>query len=107
MTTFDDRESAHENKFARDHETDFKVIARRNKLLGLWAAGKLHLKADEHESYAKDVMAADFEEPGDGDVLRKVLSDFQKAGLAVSEKEVREEMHRLLGVAREQIHGGT
>lgn len=106
MTTFDDRESAHENKFARDHETDFKVIARRNKLLGLWAAEKLHLKAEEHESYAKDVLAADFEEPGDNDVLRKVLGDFQKAGLAVTEKELREKMHALLGIAREQIHGG-
>lgn len=104
MTTFDDRESAHENKFARDNETDFKVIARRNKLLGLWAAEKLHLKPEEHENYAKDVIAADFEEPGDADVLRKVLGDFQKAGLAVTEKEVREQMHNLLSVARDQVH---
>lgn len=104
MTTFDDRESAHENKFARDHETDFKVIARRNKLLGLWAAEKLHLKEDEREAYAKDVLAADFEEPGDGDVLRKVVGDFEKAGLSISEKEVREQMNALLAVAREQVH---
>jgi hypothetical protein len=104
MTTFDDRESAHENKFARDNETDFKVIARRNKLLGLWAAEKLHLKEDERESYAKDVMAADFEEPGDGDVLRKVTGDFEKAGLSIAEKEVREQMHALMAVAREQVH---
>lgn len=104
MTTFDDRESAHENKFARDHETDFKVVARRNKLLGYWAAEKLHLKPEEHEAYAKEVVIADFDEPGDGDVLRKVLGDLQNAGLSVTEKEVREEMYRLLAVAREQLH---
>lgn len=106
MTTFDDRESAHENKFAHDHETDFKVLARRNKLLGLWAAEKMHLKADEHDAYAKEVVAADFDEPGDGDVLRKVLGDMQKAGLSTEEKEVREQMQRLLTVAREQLNQG-
>lgn len=104
MTTFDDRESAHENKFARDHETDFKVLARRNKLLGYWAAEKMHLKPEEHEAYARDVVDADFAEPGDNDVLRKVLSDLQNAGLSVTEKDVREEMHRLLSVARDQLH---
>src|SRR5690606_39092935 len=96
--------NAHENKFARDHETDFKVVARRNKLLGFWAAEKMHLKAEDHEAYAQDVVAADFEEPGDNDVLHKGLGDLQKAGLAVSEKDVREEMDRLLGVARDQLY---
>lgn len=104
MTTFDDRKDAYENKFAHDNEHHFKVIARRNKLLGLWAADKLHLTdTAEREAYAKEVVIADLEEPGDDDVVAKLVKDFNAAGVAVSEKEIREEMHRLLAQAREQV----
>lgn len=105
MTTFDDRESAHENKFARDNETEFKVVARRNRLIGLWAAEKLHLKPEEQAAYASEVMNIDLDKTMEGGVLRKITNDFEKAGLAIPEKDVREEMHRLLTVAREQIMG--
>lgn len=103
MTTFDDREKSFEAKYKRDQELQFKVTARRNKLLGLWAAQKLGLAAGEADSYAKDVVAADFERPGDDDVLEKVLGDLTDKGVPSSEKEVRKEMDRLLAVAKEQI----
>lgn len=106
MTTFDDRKDAYENKYAHDQEAEFKILARRNKLLGLWAAEKLHLKPEEHEAYAKEVVVADFDEPGDDDVLRKVVADFEKAGLNIDAHGVREQMHALLQVARDQILNG-
>lgn len=106
MTTFDDRKDAYENQYAHDQEAEFRILARRNKLLGLWAAEKLHLKPEEHEAYAKEVVAADFEEPGDEDVVRKVMGDFGNAGLGITDHELREQMHRLLQVAREQIRNG-
>lgn len=106
MTTFDDRKDAYENKYVHDKEMEFKVTARRNKLLGLWAAEKLHLQADEREKYAREVVAADLEVPGDSDVLHKVLRDFEAAGIQLTEKDVRAEMHRLLEVARDQIANG-
>jgi hypothetical protein len=102
MTTFDDRKDAYENKYAHDQEAEFKILARRNKLLGLWAAEKLHLKPEEQEAYAKEVVAADFEEPGDGDVVRKVKKDFENAGIQIEERDIQEQLHRLHGVAREQ-----
>ncbi|MFC4724901.1 DUF1476 domain-containing protein [Glycocaulis abyssi] len=103
MSGFDDREKAHENRYAREQELEFKAGARRNRLLGLWAAEKLGLAGDDAESYAKEVIAADFEEVGDEDVFRKVRKDFDAKGVAVSDIELRHEMTRLLDLARAQI----
>lgn len=101
MSTFDKREKAYESKFAHDKELEFKAIARRNKLLGLWAAEKLGLTGDDAQTYAKEVVAADFDEPGEEDVFRKVFSDLQDKG--VSEHQVRREMSDLMVAAREQV----
>lgn len=103
MSTFDDRERAEEARYALDQETQFKINARRNKLLGLWAAELLGLKDADAETYAKSVVIADLEEAGDDDVVRKVRGDLEKAGVARTDVQVREEMARLLPVAREQI----
>src|SRR5512139_946072 len=89
MTTFDDRERAEEAKFAHDEEMLFRISARRNKLLGLWAAEKMKLSPEEAESYAKGVVQADFEEAGDEDVIRKLLGDLVSAGIDIDEGEVR------------------
>jgi hypothetical protein len=96
-----DRDKAFENKFAHDEELRFKAEARRNKLLGLWAAGLLG-KADA-DAYAKEVVAADFEEAGDADVFRKVRGDFDAAGVNVSDSELTSKMQSLLIEAAEQI----
>ncbi|WP_026379662.1 DUF1476 domain-containing protein [Afifella pfennigii] len=106
MTTFDDRENAYENKFARDEELKFKSMARRNRLLGQWAADKLGKSGEEAEAYAREVVRADFDEPGDEDVFRKVKGDLDAAGIAVSEDEIRQTMRRLLVEAAEQIEAG-
>jgi len=106
MTTFDDRENAYENKFAHDEELKFKSIARRNRLLGLWAAEKLGKSGEEAEAYAKEVVRADFAEPGDNDVFVKVKGDLDAAGAAVPEEEIRGAMRRLLVEAAEQIEKG-
>lgn len=106
MSTFDDRERAEEARYALDQETQFKVINRRNKLLGLWAAGLMGVSGDAAETYAKSVVLADLEEAGDEDVIRKVKADFEKAGVAKSDVDIREELARLLPVAREQITKG-
>lgn len=103
MSTFDDRERAEEARYALDQETQFKINARRNKLLGLWAAELLGLKDADAEAYAKTVVIADLEEAGDDDVVRKVRGDLEKAGIARTDNQIREEMARLLPVAREQI----
>jgi hypothetical protein len=103
MTTFNERERAFEEKFKHDQELRFKVHARRNKLLGLWAASKLGLTGAEAEAYAKSVIAADFQKPGDDDVLEKVLKDLTDKGIAVTSADIRKEMERLLPVAKEQI----
>lgn len=103
MTTFDKREQGFENKFAHDHDQEFKATARRNRLLGLWAAGLMGLESAE--DYAKAVVKADFEQPGDEDVLRKILTDLSGSGLATTEGEVRRKMDEFLAVAREQIKG--
>ncbi len=103
MSTFDDRERAEEARYALDQETQFKINARRNKLLGLWAADLLSLKDADAEAYAKTVVIADLEEAGDDDVVRKVRGDLEKAGIARTDNQIREEMARLLPVAREQI----
>ena len=107
MATFDEREKGFEAKYKRDQEIDFKVNARRNKLLGLWAAEKLGLKDAAAEAYAKTVVASDSDRPGDDDVLQKVAGDLTAKGIAVSEKDVRKEMDRLLPVARTQIESDS
>jgi hypothetical protein len=89
MTTFNDRERAEEAKFAHDEEMNFRIHARRNRLLGAWAAEKMGLSAVEAEAYSKSVVQADFEETGDEDVIRKVLGDLVSAGVDADEGEVR------------------
>ena len=106
MTTFDDREQAYEAKYALDQEQEFKAIARRNKMLGLWAAEKMGLSTESAEQYAAAVVRADFEQPGEEDVFRKVAGDFKGSGLTVSEGELRSKMDELASIAREQIRAG-
>ncbi|MDP2412242.1 MAG: DUF1476 domain-containing protein [Pseudolabrys sp.] len=101
MTTFDKRQEGFEKKFAHDEELRFKAMARRNKLLGLWAAEMLGKSGPDADAYAKEVVLADFEESGDGDVLRKVVADLSAKN--VTEAEVRAKMTELLAVAVEQI----
>ena len=103
MTAFDDRNTAAEAKFKHDQEFQFKVIARRNKLLGLWAAEQMGMSGQDAEAYAKQVVIADFEEPGDADVLRKVLGDLIDNGITADEHKVRHEMTRLLEEAKMQM----
>jgi hypothetical protein len=106
MTTFDKREEGFEKKFAHDEELRFKATARRNKLLGLWAAEKLGLSGAGAETYAKEVVASDFEEPGDHDVFRKVRKDFDANGIAVSDEDIRQVMNELLAKAVAQLQAG-
>lgn len=101
MSGISDREKAYENKFAHDQDLKFKALARRNKLLGLWAAGLLG-KADA-DAYAKEVVAADFEEAGDEDVFRKLRGDFDAASVSLSDQDIRTKMVDLLGEAVAQI----
>lgn len=103
MAGFDDRGEAFEKKFAHDEALQFKAIARRNKLLGLWAADKLGLSEDETSEYAKSVVRSDFEEPGEEDVYRKIRGDFDEADVAVSEADIRGAMSDLMAQAMEQI----
>jgi len=103
--SFDDRERAEEAKYALDQETQFKVMARRNKLLGLWAADLLGLTGSDAEAYAKTVVLSDLEEAGDDDVFRKVRADFDAKGVDRSDNRIREHMAELLPVAREQVLG--
>lgn len=103
MTTFDDRERAFETKFARDEEMQFKITARRNRLLGQWAAAKMGLTPEETDAYAKAVVQADFEEAGDDDVVRKLLGDLTAAGVEVDEAEVRRALSDLTVEARRQL----
>lgn len=103
MSQFDKREKGFEEKHRRDQELNFKVQARRNKLLGNWAAEKLGLDGAAAEAYAKEVIASDFDEPGDDDVLRKVLGDLEAKGVETSEHMVRKEMDKLLEVARAEL----
>ena len=103
MTTFDDRERAFETKFAHDEELRFRVIARRNRLLGQWAARLMGLSDAEADAYAKDVIRADFEEAGDEDVIRKVVGDLTGAGVDTDEAQVREAIAHKEVEARRQI----
>ena len=107
MNTFDDRENAFENKFAHDAELKFKAEARRNKLLGLWAAEKMGISADAAAEYAKEVVTADLEEVGDEDVFRKIRGDFDAKGIDVGDEEIRKQMHALLAEAVSQIESGA
>jgi hypothetical protein len=104
MTTFDKREEGFEKKFAHDEELRFKAMARRNKLLGLWAAGLLGKSGPDADAYAKEVVLADFEEAGDNDVVRKVVKDLE--GKGVTEQDIRAKMAELLGQAVSQIQAG-
>ena len=103
MTTFDDRERAFETAFARDQEMQFKVMARRNRLLGHWAARLMGLTEVEAESYAKDVVRADFEEAGDEDVIRKLLGDLTSAGVEMDDARIRKALDEKTIEARRQL----
>lgn len=103
MTTFDDRERAFEAKFARDQEMQFKIHARRDKLLGQWAAAKLGLTQAETESYARDLVHTDFEMVGDTDITKRLLGDLTAAGIEVSEAEIQAEIELKTVEARRQL----
>ena len=107
MTTFDKRREGYESKFARDEELRFKVIARRNKLLGLWAAEKLGRHGDDAQAYAKEVIRADMQEAGDEDVFRKLRADFDAAGVTQSDHQIRRTMEEMMVEAVVQIESGT
>ncbi len=103
MTGFEDREKAFETKFARDEEVQFKITARRNRLLGEWAAEKMNLTAEETDAYAKAVVQADFEEAGDEDVIRKLLGDLTSAGVDIDDAGIRTVLTDKMVEARRQF----
>jgi hypothetical protein len=103
MDQFDDRERAFEAKFAHDEEMNFRIIARRNRLVGEWAARKMQLSEEETAAYAKDVVRADFETAGDDDVIRKLLGDLTSAGVEIDEAQIREALEHKLVEAKRQI----
>ena len=107
MTTFDKREEGFEKKYAVDEEQKFKAMARRNKLLGLWVAGQLGLAGDAATAYAREVVAADFEQPGDNDVVHKVTRDLAAGGVALTEPQLRAKMDELMAQAIMQVKAGT
>jgi hypothetical protein len=106
MSEFNKREEGFERKFALDEEQKFRAEARRNRLLGLWAAEKLGITGDAATAYAKEVVAADFEEAGDGDVLRKVMGDFTAKNVDVTEQAIRAKMSELIAVAAAEVKAG-
>jgi hypothetical protein len=103
MTSFEDREKGFERKFARDEELRFRATARRNKLLGLWAAGEMGIAGDAAPAYARAVIKADLEQPGEEDVFRKLRGDFDAKGIEVSDHQIRHKMSDLMGAALGQI----
>jgi len=103
MTTFDEREKSYENKFAHDLDLQFKARARKNKLLGLWAAGLMGKAGSEAETYARDIVMADFEKPGDHDVVHTLVHDLAAAGKPTEERTIRREGDRLLVEAMKQL----
>ncbi len=103
---FEDRKKGFENKWAHDEELRFKVFARRNKLLGLWAAEQMGLSGDEADAYARDVIQADFAKPGDDDVFEKIKADLSAKSLDISEHMIRRTMDELLETAKEQVGQG-
>lgn len=106
MSEFEQREKAFEAKFKLDEELRFKATARRNRLLGMWAAEQMGLNENDADAYAKEVVKADFEEPGDDDVLQKVLADLQGKNVETSDKALRKQMDELMDVAVQQIQAG-
>ena len=107
MTTFDKRKDGFESKFAHDAELRFKATARRNKLLGLWAAEKLGKSGEEAEAYAREVVRSDMEEAGDHDVFRKVRADFDAAGVQQSDHQIRRTMDELMAQAVDQVEASA
>lgn len=103
MASFKDREKGFERKFAHDEELKFKATARRNRLLGLWAAEQMGLTGDDAQNYAREVIKADFEEPGDEGVFRKIRRDFDAKGVSQSDHQIRRQMTDLLAEAVSQI----
>ena len=103
MSGFDKRREGYESKFAHDQDLRFRATARRNKLLGLWAAEKMGITGTAAEDYAKEVVKADFEEAGDEDVFRKVRKDFDAKSVAISDHQIRREMEELMATAVEQV----
>ena len=107
MSGFDDRKKGRENKFAHDQEQEFRIMARRNKLLGLWASELLGKTGEDADAYAREVVIADMEEKGDEDVFRKIRSDLDAQNVELSDHRIRRKMEELLGVAREQVKSGN
>ncbi len=107
MSNFDDRESAFENQFARDADMQFRIIARRNRLLGQWAAEKMGLTPEEADAYAKSVVQADFEEIGDEDVIRKLVADLVSAGVEVEGSVIRAALDEMAIAARRHFIEGV
>ena len=107
MSTFDKRQEGFEKKFAMDEELQFKAAARRNKLLGHWAAGKLGMSGEEADAYAKSVVMADFQEAGDDDVFRKIRADFDAKNVEQSDHQIRRTMDELMAQAVEQIRAAS
>ena len=103
MTTFNEREKAFEKKYEHDQDLKFKVNARKNKLLGLWAAGLMGKSGADAEAYAKDVVMADLEKPGDSDVIDKLVKDLAAAGKPMEDHTIRKQAERLAEAAKEQI----
>jgi hypothetical protein len=105
MSGFDKRREGFESKFVHDEDLRFRATARRDKLLGLWAAERLGLSGSAADDYAKEVVKAEFEEPGDHDIFRKIRRDFDAKSIAISDHQIRREMDDLMKVAMEQIAG--
>jgi hypothetical protein len=106
MSNFDERQKGFERKFAHDAELEFKATARRNKLLGLWAAEKMGLSGEEADAYAKSVVIADLEEAGEEDVFRKIRGDFDDKNVDQSDHQIRREMNDFMATAIEQVESG-
>ncbi|MEQ1755775.1 MAG: DUF1476 domain-containing protein [Micropepsaceae bacterium] len=107
MSGFDKRREGYESKFAHDQDLKFKATARRNKLLGLWAAENLGISGDAADAYAKEVVKADLVEAGEEDVFRKIRKDFDAKNVAISDHQIRREMEDLMVKAVEQVQSGT
>ena len=103
MSAFDEREKGFEAKFKLDQDTKFKITSRRNKLLGLWAAGQLGITGPGADAYAREVVASDFDSPGDDDVVAKIVKDAAAKGVKIDAARVKKEIERLDAVARDQV----
>lgn len=103
MNTFNDRKKGQESRFAHNQNLEFKAMARRNKLLGLWAAEKMGKTDAQAQDYAKEVIISDFEEAGEDDVFRRIRSDFDAAGVEQSDHQIRRQMEELMETARQQV----